>query len=1016
MKKSIFLNTLRLLLLTAAAALFAPDNALGQNAVFKASFYGDSWSNEQEKEFSTLEEALTFNYRDYVINTLQLSGMYSNEITITQLSTYDKNEEFTLSEPYLEFKVQFEKELSGSLNLTLQKGNLSIKNTTDDDIQASFTVNDGILSINGGKFSRENNVVSISSGQLNINGLTTLESTGANALEILGGIVNITSTQNNTYINVTGKTYAVNMTGGQLLITKYNDDEEDPPAVPVLTGGNSALNITGGTASISYGQFKSSSTGKAAIVNATGNNILTSGFVFYNSNNQMIFHKEGENYLFEKYNADNGLLASDGTTLLSDVKVDRGAVFAASDGADTKYFTTLEKALTYDSYTSNEITVSLIQDYECYEKYFGKHGSYDGIEYLSLTKSFILDFTKFSIQDSLTATISGSKTLTIKGNSNTNLYASFHLEGSSTLNLNGGNYDFYTEIVKISSGCTANISDNVNFVASQEYSYASMAQYAAKRYDMFIENQGTLNITNGSFSYGSKTKNNDNDAKGIYNDGGTVTIEDGTIKTDYGPAISNENSGTVKISGGKFSGNNYGISASLDTETELSGGEFSGSTSAVFNGNGIGNSVLKTGYAFYDGEEQIEENYEEDKTLANSTTSEAYKKVSVNLAGAIILGKGAKYKVAGTFSDYNADADKAQGVWAEQSGGQWYIMTSSAVSEGSYTVTESETNTIKIQIKDYFKDVLEQEWYRSIGIDPTQNNSIEFWEYCNWQQDGSNYVKSTINTKCDLYVNGVKNEGEPISYDAPTEITYELKDGNDNIIATKTRTLKFDNARPRVIMKCDGVEVPAVSSQDDQNNYVDIFSDSKIEFIVDDSGDDGTIAQENQSGYYRVAFNPNPYWASGYNFFTPDELVIDLATMDIDLNGKTAIYCVWDKAGNGPDYGDSLKVTFRVTERNFIASYKASATATENTVQYFGGLESALDAASYPSDVTNITISPAKDEITTEWENDIEVKDKNFTFITNGKNVTATCRIKVTSGKLTINGGTFKGTSRPFAA
>lgn len=1000
MKKSIFLNTLRLLLLTAAAALFAPDNALGQDAVFKASFYDENW-NSYEKDFTSLEAALKCNYKE----ELEKQGkvMDSYEVKIKQLAAYEINENLTLSALNYIFSIEFEKELRGSLSITLEGGNLSI-NCSDAVIQANFTVgqsgnlsisggqytnstneilkvNGGILSINGGTFSGENNVASISSGELNIT-LDTELSGKTNALDVSGGTVNIFPTP-------------------------------EDARTPVFSGESHAINATGGTFNISTGEFVSTTEGNAAIVNSTGNKILQAGYGFYDETDKMIFHKDGDNYLLEKYNADYGMLSSNGTDVANSVYVDRGAVFAASDGADTKYFTTLENALTYDAYNSDEITVSLIQDYECYEKYFGKHGSYDGIEYLSLTKSFILDFTKFSIQDSLTATISGSKTLTIKGNSNTNLYASFHLEGSSTLNLNGGNYDFYTEIVKISSGCTANISDNVNFVASQEYSYASMAQYAAKRYDMFIENQGTLNITNGSFSYGSKTKNNDNDAKGIYNNGGTVTIEDGTIKTDYGPAILNENSGTVKISGGKFSGNNYGISASLDTETELSGGEFSGSTSAVFNGNGngIGNSVLKTGYAFYNGEKQIEEHYEEDKTLANSTTSEAYKKVSVNLAGTIILGKGAKYKVAGTFSDYNADADKAQGVWAEQSGGQWYIMTSSAVSEGSYTVTESETNTIKIKIKDYFKDVLEQKWYRAITVYTRSKSISEATGF--YKDDNNRYYGQTISTDIEtdhkIYVNGETTDENSswlnIDGDGKTEVTLELRDDYGNVYALKKRTINFDKYKPSITIECDGVAVPQVSTHEAYDaNEVIILPDSKLSFKFNDNKapDGSTLTGDKISAFGGIVYNDG----------TNDHVFTDSTTAatGIDaknLAGKTVVYYAFDKAGYGLDYGDSLKVTFALAK--FKATYKQD---NKDVTKYFTNLKDALTSSNYTDAVTDITIETLENEITDQSTEDIEVQGKNFTFITNGKTFTGSYScIKVLSGKLTINGGTFIGTS-----
>ncbi|MBR6279188.1 MAG: hypothetical protein IKR41_10630, partial [Bacteroidales bacterium] len=681
------------------------------------------------------------------------------------------------------------------------------------------------------------------------------------------------------------------------------DMSEDFTGSLTLNINNCNLNIQGSSDNININaQFNIGENGQLSIAGGTYTN-TTGNVIQISSNGKAII--------------------SGGTTFIGSSAIPEGAnivyqcPFKAKYGDNiTTFFDTFQETLKYEYPGNSDITITQLNDYQRDNNFFGDEGLNTNNKCSISGKKISVNLTK-SISDTLWIQLNGGELSFNCEQGSSNFYGTFELTDGATLTLNGGNYDFYKEIVNIGSGCTANIS-NTNFVTdknSGEESYGWSTKDVSKDYGYCIENNGgTLNVSSGTFSH----------------------------------CTNNDWSRNISTSGG------YGISVSEGSETELSGGEFSGETSAIFNGNGNEKSVLKDGYAFFVGEKQIEENYEENKTLANSTTSEAYKTVSVDIA-AIILGKGAKYKVAGTFSDYNADADKAQGVWAEQSGGQWYIMTSSAVSEGSYTVTESETNTIKIKIKDYFKDVLEQKWYRAITV---YTGSKFIYENAGFYKDDNNtYYGQTISTHFDtdhkIYVNGETTDENSswlnIDGDGKTEVTLELRDDDGNVYALKKRTINFDKYKPSITIECDGVAVPEVSTHDANDaNEVIILPDSKLSFKFDDNKapDGSTLTGDKISAFGGIIYNDG---SEDYEF--TDSTTAATGIDAKNLAGKTVVYYAFDKAGNGLGYGDSLKVTFALAK--FKATYKQD---NKDVTKYFTNLKDALTSSNYPGAVTDITI------------------------------------------------------------
>ncbi|MBR4677942.1 MAG: hypothetical protein IKO99_08060 [Bacteroidales bacterium] len=1032
MKRKIFLFSAKLLFLMTVFLSFAPKNTFGQN-VFTVG----------EHEYSSLSAAI--------------NAANSDEKSITQLRDYTSEVDEDLStalKQNLNLKG-FTLDLNGK-TLKIETNEVTITGTGEDD--------DG--NPTQGKITSSNAIVIESTSELHIKDVT----------------IKTTNTTEDEYVNLINNSAKITLYEGT-----------------VITGGNN--NIT------PFRTYNYSSDKRIAFVGedceivGDDDYVLDyggDGFSFYNSEGQFC-----------------------GGTLT----VQKAEYFEASYGTEKKIFGTLEKALTADYGGVNDVTITLIHNYRRNFDYFDKthvDAGNNTIKYIEPRYNFTLDFTPASIIDTLAVKIKG-KTLTIKGDGSTDLYAHFELENSATLNINGGNYDFYTEIIHITSGCSATISSsNTNFVTlsiCKDMSGLNSCIPSNTYYDYIINDGGNLTINNGSFSYDEDenlTPANRDAGRGVYTENnGTTEIKGGTftgfaIKQETGsawkyisfhPAYISD--GTINISGGTFSGSDYGLYAGGSASAEITGGEFSGldfgininqsdydyenqKSKFVIKGgtfigtdnDGIGiyagemgsaevlggtftgktygissymshislsggtfsgdnaavnidydnynTNLLNEGYAYYakntNGEydDMLEEKYSDtDPYNLLDADNQTVKDVKVDKAKTIFtLGKGAKYNFENSAGNTFAPITNSDGktlITATQESGKWYVNTTEYVVDGStYTLKakEDENVYIEITIKDYFKDVLEQKWYRAITV---YTGSKFIYENAGFYKDDNNtYYGQTISTDIEtdhkIYVNGETTDENNFSInvdgDGKTEVTLELRDDDGNVYALKKRTVNFDSYKPSITIECDGVAVPKVSTHDAYNsNEVIILPDSKLSFKFDDNKapDGSTLTGDKISAFSGIIYNDG----------TNDHVFIDSTTAatGIDaknLAGKTVIYYAFDKAGNGLEYGDSLKVTFALAK--FKATYKQD---NKDVTKYFTNLKDALTSSNYPGAVTDITIETLENEITDQSTDDIEVEDKTFVFSPGNKECNITCNINVISGKLTINGGKFNAIVPP---
>ena len=1032
MKRKIFLISAKLLFLMTVFLSFAPKNVFGQ-----AFLVG-------ENEYTSLSEAI--------------NAANTNETPITLLQGYTVGDDENLPS------------LKQSLNL---KG---------------FTLN-----LNGKALSFGNNEI-------------TITGTGKDAEDnpTHGKITSSSS----TVINSTSELHLKDVT-----IETTNTTEDD--YVYLININNSAkITLYEGTV-------------------ITGGNDYITPFRTYNYSNDktIAFVDEDceivgdEDYVLDYGEYGLNFTNSEGQFCGKTLTVQKAEYFEASYGTEKKIFGTLERALTADYGDVNDVTVTLKHNYRRNFNYFDKTHVDAGdntIKYIEPRYNFTLDFTPASILDTLAVKING-KTLTINGDGSTNLYAHFELENGATLNINGGNYDFYNAIVHINSDCSATISSsNTNFVTLSEGNDASGLRSCIPfntYYDYIINDGGNLTINDGTFSY----KENENlpsanrDAgRGVYTtNNGTTEIKDGTFTgfaskqpdgsawkyisfhpayisdgtinisggtfsgsdcglysagiasaeitdgefsgLDYGININqsdydNENQkdrfvikggtfkgtdnggigiyagelGSAEISGGTFTGKQYGISSYM-SHISLSGGTFSGDEAAVnIDYDNYNANLLNEGYAYYakgsDNKYSIllEEKYSEnDPYNLLDADNQAVKDVKVDKAKIIFtLGKGAKYNFdnsAGNTFDPITNSDGKTLITATQESGKWYVNTTEYVVDGStYTLKakEDENVTIEVRIKDYFKGVLEKTWYRSIEIG--SDYITEYVGHYEGKYGLTNQISTNIDTELEIYGNGETTDENNywvyIDGDGKKEVTLELKDDKGNVYALKKRTVNFDNYKPSVTIECDGVAVPKVSSHEYNNpNEVVILPTSTISFKFDDSKDNegNTLTGDKISGFERIVYiydeEDNEGQLQSTNHFFTDSTTAATGIEATALAGKTVEYLACDQAGNSWDYGDSLKVTFVLAK--FKATYKENG---KDVVKYFGSLRAALTSNNYPTTVTDIAIEPI-DDISANTKADIEVENKNFTFSLGDKTFSDEYSIVVKSGKLTITGGTFGG-------
>ncbi len=309
----------------------------------------------------------------------------------------------------------------------------------------------------------------------------------------------------------------------------------------------------------------------------------------YLANDLLVFADENGVPLQVHLNSDDNLggYILDGET----VKTVDATYFKVEYGDKQKYFPSLEKALQSTSYSNetsvpSSVKITLLKNYERNMRYLHDHP-----DDIVVPFNVEIDLQNYTFKDTLLLDI--SKKFTISNASSAQIYAYFNLLAGAELILNGGEYHFYSEVVNLQGG-SAKLS-NVKFKAAcRSAVYGVAVNMHTPDYTACVSNNGgTLTIENGTFSY----DNDDDDHYGVYTTAGTTTINGGTFSGSHGLFIEH---GQVTVKAGTFTGTNNGVwvqeTYNID-DVVIEDGKFSGTGtySSGIGFNEMGSGTIKGG-------------------------------------------------------------------------------------------------------------------------------------------------------------------------------------------------------------------------------------------------------------------------------------------------------------------------------------------------------------------------------------------------------------------------------------
>ena len=319
----------------------------------------------------------------------------------------------------------------------------------------------------------------------------------------------------------------------------------------------------------------------------------------------------------------------------------------SADGDEiTKILPNFMQAVTEANYKDaggnypSSVTITMLKGFKRTAGYFGPYGR-TPIEISHI--NFNINFDE-AFSDTCMIKVSGQKTLSVTGGADTKAYFQFEVGSGATLNLTGGTYDFYTDVIKIETNGTVTL-NGVTFEGTSFGGDGSSPQNAYSdglmldNYPAFIDNNGgKLIITNGTYQYASEddespvviNRSAPVAGYGVYTKAGETTINGGAfygavkqlntsepeldengnqmVDEDGDPIYKKEykffypaylEGGTTTITGGTFSGDKYGlyVPSGNTTAQKLQGGTYVGGTAAIYNEGGA--ALLTDGYAFY---------------------------------------------------------------------------------------------------------------------------------------------------------------------------------------------------------------------------------------------------------------------------------------------------------------------------------------------------------------------------------------------------------------------------------
>ncbi|MBQ3690800.1 MAG: hypothetical protein II937_13210 [Bacteroidales bacterium] len=277
----------------------------------------------------------------------------------------------------------------------------------------------------------------------------------------------------------------------------------------------------------------------------------------------------------------------------------------------------------------------------------------------------------------------------------------------------------------------------------------------------------------------------------------TVIISGDNEKTDLTADFKIKENGNLTIKGGNYTTDeNYCIKNDGGKLT-VSDGSFSGMTAAIYNTQS--DNILTDGNAFYD-ENGNMMYYKKDGVIIFEKFSEgilvdndakALKKVFIKKISPIvepnpvIAGKNANIKLEILYAGNETFTfENQEGIFVNYKSGQYYLTTSSNVSEQSCTIKATNAATkFRVNVIDPFEDFYDSEDWSNKDVVLTYPTNTYNWE---------------LNTP-DFSDGTITDEGE-------NEVKCQILDQEKNIIAQTDILVKIDKTPPEVSAKVKNTE------------------------------------------------------------------------------------------------------------------------------------------------------------------------------------------------------------------
>ena len=240
--------------------------------------------------------------------------------------------------------------------------------------------------------------------------------------------------------------------------------------------------------------------------------------------------------------------------------------------------------------------------------------------------------------------------------------------------------------------------------------------------------------------------------------------------------------------------------------------------------------------------------------------------VNVTVMGeySFALGQNAKVKVSAELETLSEDI--AHGVWAEKEGGNWYIVTSSTVSDASYTVGGCMVVNVNDYVNTLFEEQVGEDWLRSLSVELVPANDAQPATL----KAVVNGVDKTLATDYGTEASLSLELNDALTDDGERDVVVTLGRSSGDILSKTTHKVKIDGTDPQcpyisyldkdgttktLDFGTDETDPPSLTiAVNTHHSYLanDNTGGSGVDWVYDESSPDN-------NKYNRLYTSPNPF-------------------------------------------------------------------------------------------------------------------------------------------------------------